>query len=541
LLPLSFEANRGQTDPRVKFLSRGNGYSLFLTDSAAVLTLTKGGPSPRSKLDRLGLAGKKPTVPAKPAKTDVVRMELAGASHGLQVTGAEQLPGTANYFIGNDPGKWRSNVPTYAKVKYAGVYPGVDLVYYGNHSQLEYDFVVDPHADAKSIKLHFAGAKKLSLDSDGDLRVIAKDGEVSFHKPVVYQEINGLRHPLEGGFKLLATTSIGFTLGSYDRNTAIVIDPTLAYSTYIGGGGGTAIALDSAGSAYVTGTTSFADLSTTGGAYQPTYPGQSNGQQNVFVTKLSADGNTLVYSTYLGGSQSISSGDTSYGIVIDAGGNAYICGATSSPDFPTSPAAFQTTNKTAAAGVASPFVTKLNPSGTALIYSTFIGGSGGSLGKDEGASSIAVDSSGNAYITGLTYSTDFPTKSPYQAANAGMGHATSNAFATKLNVTGNALLYSTFLGGSGAANSDGDYNGDGGTSIAVDSNGEIFVAGATFSTDFPVNSAYQSMSNATPGYSNGFITKFGATGTSLIIPHTLVVPEIRIARIATIMATLLEV
>jgi len=173
-LPLSFEANHGQSDPQVKFLSHGNGYSLFLTDSAAVLALTKSDPPSNENLGKLA-AGKKPARTAKSAKADVIRMELTGASHGIQVTGADQLPGTANYFIGSDPEKWHSQVPTYAKVKYSGVYPGVDLVYYGNQRQLEYDFVVAPHADPDSIRLHFARAKKISLNANGDLAVAAAE------------------------------------------------------------------------------------------------------------------------------------------------------------------------------------------------------------------------------------------------------------------------------------------------------------------------------------------------------------------------------
>src|SRR5271170_3364486 len=361
-LPLSFEANQGQTDPQVKFLSRGSGYSLFLTNSAAVLALTKGDPA-KDKPASLAIAGKTPKRAIKPVKTDVVRMELAGASHGLRVTGAEQLPGTANYFIGNDPTKWRSNVSTYAKVKYAGVYPGIDLVYYGNQRQLEYDFVVAPGADPTQAKLHFAGAKKLKLDGDGDLEVVARNGEIAFRKPVVYQELNGQRQPVEGQFKLLAKGTIGFSLGKYDPSRAVVIDPTLAYSTYLGGAGsyqsiggqGTAIAVDSAGNAYVVGTTSVADFPTTSGAYQV---GLSGNQVNsnstyAFVAKLDPTGSKLIYATYLAGGGSVNSngtylsflpGDSISSIAVDSAGDAYVAGATYSPSFPVT-SAFQSTNR----------------------------------------------------------------------------------------------------------------------------------------------------------------------------------------------------
>lgn len=261
-LPLSFEENRGQSDPQVKFVSRGNGYSLFLTDSAAVLALTKGSPA-KSMPGPLATTGMRTAAAAKLAKTDLVRMELVGASKSIKVSGAERLPGTANYFIGNDPAKWHSSVPTYAKVRYDGVYPGVDLVYYGNQSQLEYDFVVAPEADTRGIRLHFAGAKKLKLDSNGDLEVIARNGQVAFHKPVVYQEIEGKRRSVEGSFELQAKSSINFKLGTYDHSRAIVIDPTLAYSTYLSGDGTDipfGVAVDAEGSAYVAGSTTSSDF-----------------------------------------------------------------------------------------------------------------------------------------------------------------------------------------------------------------------------------------------------------------------------------------
>jgi hypothetical protein len=226
-LPLSFEANQGQTDSQVKFLSRGNGYSLFLTDKAAVLALTKADPALANKPGPVGKAAAKP---AAPAKTDVVRMELAGASLATKVEGTEPLPGTANYFIGNDPSKWHTNVPTFAKVKYAGVYPGVDLVYYGNQRQLEYDFIVQPKANPKGIKLHFAGAANLTLTPQGDLMVIAKNGKIAFHKPVIYQTKDGQRHPVEGAFTLLAKNEVGFQIGTYDQSQELIIDPTLAIS-----------------------------------------------------------------------------------------------------------------------------------------------------------------------------------------------------------------------------------------------------------------------------------------------------------------------
>ena len=259
-LPLSFEANQGQANSQVRFLARGQGYSLFLTDSAAVLTLTKRGV-PDTKPRQISPFGK--STATEPVKTDVVRMELAGASRNLQITGGERLPGTANYFIGNDPAKWHSGVPTYAKVKYAGVYPGVDLVYYGNQRQLEYDFVVAPGAEPSGMRLHFTGQERLEISADGSLTVSARNGEVAFHKPAAYQMKNGQRTAVEGRFALLAPDAVGFALGDYDRSRELIIDPTLEYSTYLGGGGNdraNAIAVDSGGNAYVTGYNFFGEL-----------------------------------------------------------------------------------------------------------------------------------------------------------------------------------------------------------------------------------------------------------------------------------------
>jgi Bacterial Ig-like domain (group 3)/Beta-propeller repeat len=515
-LPLSFEANRGQSDPQVKFLSRGSGYSLFLTDSAAVLALTKGTASSKRGLDRSGVAGEKPGPSAGAAKTDVVRMELSGASHGVQLTGAEQLPGTANYFIGNDPKKWHSNVPTYAKVRYTGVYPGVDLVYYGNQRQLEYDFVVVPGGDPKQVCLRFAGARKLRLNADGDLEVIAKDGEIAFHKPVVYQMKDGQRQPVEGRFTLRARNNIGFALGSYDRNLALVIDPVLEYSTYLGGSGSDyayGIAVDAAGEAYLTGTTTSADFPVTSGAYQPA----NHGSGNAFITKVNSSGTGLVYSTYLGGN----SFDRGQGIAVDAAGDAFLTGGTASTDFPVTPGAFQIVNKAAAKSTYNAFVAKLNPSGTGLVYSTYLGGSGivsgnGPLG-DYGTS-IVPDAAGDAFVAGYAPSTDFPTTSgAFQTVNKAAANATTNVFIVKLNPAGTGLIYSTYLGGSGGGSGLGR-SGDQGEGLAADAAGNTYVVGQTFSADFPVTpGAFQVVNDAAANAKDSaFMTKLNPSGTALV-------------------------
>ncbi len=498
-LPLSFEANQGQSDPRVKFLSRGSGYSLFLTDSSAVLALTKRDAS------RVTHAGAKASAP-KPAsasqarKTDVVHMKLAGTNPDAHIAGTDQLPGNANYFIGNDPAKWHSNVPTYSKVQYIGVYPGVDLVYYGNQRQLEYDFVVAPGADPKPIRLEFAGVNKLTLTADGDLKVSARNGEIAFHKPVIYQEEDGRRRQVEGQFSLLANRAVGFTLGQYDHAKPLVIDPVLAYSTYLGGSGGDvagAIAVDSSGDSYVTGQANSTDFPITSGAFQTVdYAGLSS----AFVTKLNSTGTALLYSTYLGYDA------FGYGIAVDGSGDAYVTGSTSADSYPVTAGAFQTKNNNSATNQTNAFITRLNSTGSALLYSTYLGGSGDQYVGDWGTA-IAVDSSGDAYVTGLAVSDNFPvTAGAFQTVNKSSSNGQANAFVAKFNSTGTALVYSTYLGGSAT---------DEGNGIAVDGSGDAYVTGLATSTNFPVTAgAFQVAVNGSQG--NAFVSKLNPAGTQLV-------------------------
>jgi len=514
-IPLSFEANQGQADKTVKFVSRGSGYSLFLTDSSAVLALTK----PDTSNGKLGhTAGKslKPASAHPASKTDVVGMDLAGANRATHVSGMAQLPGTANYFIGNDPAQWHSGVPTFARVRYAGVYPGIDLVYYGNQRQLEYDFVVAPGASPKPIRLQFVGARKLDLTTDGDLTVSAANGQIAFHKPVIYQVKDGVRQPVDGQFAMLSANTVGFRLGRYDHAKPLVIDPVLSYSTYLGGSISDVaygIAVDSSGNAYVVGDTLSTNFPVTSGAFQTMNNTPAAGAEfNEFITKLNPTGTALVYSTYLGGS----AGDLSNtGIAVDSSGDAYVTGTAVSTDFPVTAGAYQTVDK--AALVATAFVTKLNATGTALVYSTFLGGS-----ISDSANAIALDGSGDAYVTGVTASMDFPTTAgAFQAVNNNPSTCCSyitggNAFIAKLNPAGTALEYSTYLGGSGRAGTAVD--GDSGLGIAVDRSGNAYVTGQTESTDFPVTTgAFQTANNQPNLYGvNAFVTKLNATGRALV-------------------------
>lgn len=530
--PLSFEVNQGQSDPRVKFLSHGNGYSLYLTDSAAVLVLAKRGN--RSK------------VPGGNSVTgDVIRMELPGTQRDLHISGADELPGKANYFVGNNPSKWRAGIPTYAKVRYEDVYPGIDLVYYGNQRNLEYDFIVSAKADPSLVLLRFQGAERLSITSSGDLTIRGRNGEIAFHKPVVYQMRGGIREPVEGRFRRLAANSIGFKLANYDHTRAVIIDPALAYSTYLGGSSGesgNAVAADAAGDFYVAGGTFSSDFPVTAGAFQKENVGmefpEGGPAGNAFITKFNSRSSALIYSTYLGGTTPNESrgdwdGDVATAVAIDAAGNAYVTGYASSYNFPVTSSAFQKTNNAdptlsnAGAIGNNAFVTKLNATGSELLYSTYFGG-GGAFSDDgdhyygEIGSGIAIDGAGNTYITGMAASTDIPvTSNAFQKVN-NTGGGAFNLFIAKFNTTGSALIYSTYLGGSGI-NGGREVSAETAGGIAIDPAGDTYVTGTTFSRDFPLTAnAYQKV-NKTPynamvgsGGSNAVVTEMNATGSALV-------------------------
>ena len=445
-LPLSFEPNQGQTDPQVKFLSRGPGYSLFLTSTEAVLALRKPDHQGDAKPPRSLKIARPAVKAAHQAEASALRVTLVGANGKARSEGIAPVAGRSNYLIGNDPKKWRTDVPNYGKIAYRNVYPGIDLIYYGtDQRQLEYDFIVAPGADPKAIGLRFSGAKGLRINDKGDLVIAVGGGEVIHHAPAIYQESGGKRQPVAGKIAFRGRDLIGFDVASWDRDRPLLIDPVVVYSTFLGGSGpdaGSAIAVDASGDAYVTGYTESLNFPVTAGAFQTTQPGVDN----AFVTKLNPSGTALVYSTYLGGNHY----DVGNGIAVDASGDAYVTGYTGSANFPTTAGAFQTTNN-AANGSPNGFVAKLNPaaSGTAsLVYSTYLGGSATRAGDGDSGQGIAVDASGDAYVTGYTYSTNFPTTAgAFQTTLRGG----SNAFVAKLNPAASgtpSLLYSTYLGGS---------------------------------------------------------------------------------------------
>jgi hypothetical protein len=558
-----------------KFLSRGLGYTLFLTGDEAVLALQKpAGVAPTLRSAPAGLkfgattSVDKPATDHGPEATEsVLRMKLIGANASVTVTGTEELSGKSNYFLGNDPTKWRTNVPNYAQVRYQSIYPGVDLVYYGTEGgQLEYDFVVAPGADVHSIGLGFQGTGKTRIDkSTGDL-VLALDGsELRFRKPVAYQEQftvdssqltvedekrNTTDNPkskiqnrkfIDARFVLTGRNQIGFQVAAYDHRTPLIIDPVLIYSTYLGGGKltfGVRVAVDASGNAYLTGATNSSDFPTTNsstldqgtcasqrGFFQAAYGIPSNlhfSCPDAFVTKLNPTGTALVYSTYLGGSQA----DGATGISVDSSGNAYVTGTTGSTDFPTTAGAFQTT--TAAGRQAHAFATELNATGSALIYSTYLAGSGNDI-----STASALDSNDNLYVAGATTSPNFPTTSgAFQTALAGaacIGLGQRNpvaiqtpspvpcpdGFVAKLNAAGSALVYSTYLGGS---------NDDSVLGLAVDSAGNAYATGVTLSTDFPTKNALYSFGTTTCGTTKGgnpkacfhaFVSELNSAGSAL--------------------------
>ena len=444
-LPLSFEPNLGQTERGTRFLSHGPRQALFLKSSEADLVLMKGGPSeskkPTAGHDLTSLAmllpemlrpeGLQAADQADSAIADILfRMKLAGAREDARGIGLGELPGTANYFYGNDSGKWITNIKTYARVKFQHVYPGIDLIYYGNSQQLEYDFIVSPGADPRQIQMDFEGADRLSVDkSSGDLVLAASDQEIRLVKPVVYQMEqaagetgSGTKHIVDGHYRIEGNRRVSFEVAKYDTSKPLIIDPVLSYYTYLGGllpDVALHIAVDSSGNAYVTGATVSPNFPTNA-PFQSTYhmslcsPRSITKQipcPDAFVTKLNSTGTAALYSTFLGGSRS----DLGIGIAVDSNGDAYVAGETESPDFPVTASGFQTTFAPfSQVHTSAAFLAKLNPAGSQLLYSTYLFATSSSATfgyffDDSFATAVAADNSGNAFVAGYTRSLNFPT------------------------------------------------------------------------------------------------------------------------------------
>jgi hypothetical protein len=484
-LPLTFEANEGQADRAVQFLCRGPGYTLFLTSAEAVLSLSRQGH-----------------------EAAVVGLRLAGANRHPVLLGEVPRVTQSNYFIGNNPGQWHTGIAHFARVRAEGIYPGVDLVYRGNQRQLEYDFVVSPGGDPGRIRLSFQGANPITIGAHGELILHTAGGELVQPAPTLYQVAGHRRKRVEGHYVLLThppakqggggvNRQVGFILGRYNRARPLIIDPVLVYSTFLGGSShdqASGIAVDSEGNAYVAGqTSSSAFPGVSGSSLQPANGGGIFGG-DAFVTKINAAGTAIVYSTFLGGGGN----DAATGIAVDGAGNAYVTGATESTTFPGVSA---NSIQPAYGGAGDAFVTKINATGTAILYSTFLGGS-----ASDTAFGIAVDSSGSAYLTGETESTNFPGVSGSSIQPA-YGGGLTDAFVTKINAAGTAIVYSTFLGGSGI---------EGGHGIAVDAAENAYVTGTTTSNIFPGVSGNSIQPARGGGLDDAFVTKINAAGTAIV-------------------------
>ena len=466
--PLAFEPNRGQSDGRVLFLSRNPGYSLFLTAQGSVLCLN-------------GVA-------------QPLSFTWRGASAKSHARGVAPLPTKHNYLRGKDPRRWQRDIPTYEKVRYPDLYPGIDLVYYGRQQHLEYDLVVAPGADPAVIRLQAAGMDALRVDKDGALRFQVADRAVTLGKPVIYQETAGIRQRVAGGYVLLADNQVGLKLASYDRSKPLVIDPVLSYSSYLGGSGldqGKGVTVDGAGNIYVVGQTASADFPKSG---------KTSTDTDAFVAKFNAGG-TLQYATYLGGSGT----DRGFAIAMDnANAAVYIAGDTDSTDFP-----IQAASQSTPGGDIDGFVAKFNSADLTLGFATYLGGS-----RAEEALGVAVDGSGNAYVAGATLSYDFPTTTVAafnigssgnncdDPSHPGTKIPCSDAYVAKYDASG-VMQYATFLGG---------YYEDAATAIAVNSGGEAYLTGITYSTDLlPAGSSGFQLQHA-GGFGDAYILKLDSTG-----------------------------
>ena len=468
-LPMRFEPNVGQSDPRVQFLTRGKGYTLFLTANESVIALS---PKQATAWEVL------------PQDTEVVRMRFVGAAAKPSVVGLQPLPGISNYFIGNNPEQWHTDIVSFAKVRYQQIYPGIDLVYYGSAGNIEYDFVLEPGADPAAIRLNFAGSKGLTVNPAGELVIAMAAGELRQKAPVIYQDGPDGTKLVAGGY-VVHGSEVSFELGRYDHTRALVIDPVLVYSTYLGGSGldqATSLVVGPTGDAYVAGMTQSINFPVQG------LPASTNGGgQDLFVTKMSLAGNALTYSTYIGGVGTELAND----IAVSGAGTVYITGSTTSINYPV-----VTPTIAAQLGGTDAFLTKLTSAGNAIVYSTYWG----SDGFDEGTA-VTVDPADNAYIAGNTSAPNFPTQTPFQAALAGG----TDGFMTKFSVAGNSIVYSTYLGGAG---DDRVFD------MAVADDAAVFVVGSSTSANFPTTSA--SVQPALAGGRDGFLTHFSLAGNALL-------------------------
>jgi len=474
-LPLTFEENCGQWDKKVLFTSQGRGAKLFVTEEGVTFAIGTG------------------------AERAALRFSVVGASADGRVSGEREFGGAANYLKGNDPANWVTGARRFGAVRSSEVKPGIDLVYYGHGQELEYDVVLRPGAKAAELRFRFEGADKLSVNGAGDLLVKTAAGELVQHRPAVWQEVAGKRTEISAAYRLVGKNSVAINVGKYDERRELVIDPVLSFATYLGGkadDAAYAVALDSSGNVYIGGYTQSTDFPTSIGAYRVALNGQST---DVFVTKLNPTGTAILYSTLIGGSGN----ESALGLVVDSGGNAYMTGTTSSYDFPTTAGSLSPLRNNA-----SIFVTKLNAAGTGLVYSTYLG-----AGYNDFAGGIAIDSAGNAYVVGSTYGS-FPVTTG--AFSTDITHGVPNsygtdAFVAKLNSTGSALVYATYLGGTGYETATG---------VTLDLSGQAYITGNTTSADFPTSATSFQKTYPFTGYGyyasgSGYVVCLNSAGAAL--------------------------
>lgn len=498
-LPLRFIANAGQVQPPAVYYAEGPGYRFSFTEEEAILSFIKGR--------------------GDAARGATLLLAFQEANPDVRLEAQERLPGTVNYLIGSDPARWRTGVPTYQEVGYRDLWPGIDLLFRGGDGTLKYVFHVEPGRTPEDIRLVYAGARGLSLSPRGSLLINTPLGTLRDAAPLSYQIIGGRRVPVESRYRLpQGSNEYGFAVGIYDPRYPLIIDPGLRYSTYLGGGGrdqsNGGVAVDGQGNAYVTGYTLSVDFPTTPGAFQPVRPGSLTipcppflTGHDAFVTKVSPDGSTLMYSTYLGGATGC---DEVWDIAVDEGGHAYLGGYTNSVDLPTTPGAFQPADPDPAGN--DGFVAKLSADGSALVYSTYLGGTG----SDDGVLGIDIDNHGHAYAAGDINSPDFPTT---PGAFDQTFNGVYDAFVAKLNQDGSDLIYSTYLGGS-----DSDLSQH---SIAVDPLGNVYVGGGTKSSDFPTTPGAFQSADPDPTGDDAYVAKLNQDGSALVYSTYLGGPSSR--------------
>lgn len=491
--PLTFELNRGQLNKQVKFLSRGSGYNAFLTTDGMTVALRPSNVELSSG--------------AKQSTRRLVQFRLTGAAKNPAVVGEDQQPGVVNYFIGNQRTKWKTNIPTYGKVRYKNIYRGIDLVYYGNHRQLEYDFQISPGANPDNIEFEIQGANRIELDSESNLVLYAGAARLAFQTPSIYEVAGTSRTNLQGRYVIRDANHVAFQVAQHDASKALVIDPVLVYSTYLGGSGddeARAVGVDASGSVYLAGYTDSVDFPLTTAGSLPA------GAPHVYVAKLDPSGSHLIYVDYLGGNGQ----DYGYALAMNASNEVFVTGSTNSSNFPVVNG-YQSTYP----GSFNSFVTHISADGSTVLYSTYLGGNGSDI-----PAGIALDGNNDLIVAGYTSSTNFPVSNAYQSTvspNAG-GFYGNYGFLTKFSPDGSSLVYSTYLGGS----SNVPYNCGGTpcwgeptstvTGLSVDSSGNAYVAGLTNTYDFPTSSTAYSTSNTTQQNALvSFVTKFGQSGNLL--------------------------